>query len=115
MIPLDGVALANSNVITPGANIVFAGIVIITGVSAVTETNTNYTGRRFIYNCNCFRLVTSNILSGDAVGDNTSTTITTGFSNVRLTGHDFLDIGTGDIATTNYPGGHLVLQTKMMK
>jgi hypothetical protein len=31
--------------------------------------------------------------------------ITEDFSNVRLTGHDFLDIGTGDIASTNYPGG----------
>jgi hypothetical protein len=27
------------------------------------------------------------------------------FSNVRLTGHDFLDIGTGGFADTNYPGG----------
>jgi hypothetical protein len=26
------------------------------------------------------------------------------FSNIRLTGHDFLSIGTGGIATTNYPG-----------
>ena len=26
------------------------------------------------------------------------------FSNIRLTGHDFLNIGTGGIATTNYPG-----------
>ena len=25
------------------------------------------------------------------------------FSNIRLTGHDFLDIGTGDFTTTNYP------------
>ena len=26
------------------------------------------------------------------------------FSNIRLTGHDFLNIGSGGIATTNYPG-----------
>ena len=26
------------------------------------------------------------------------------FSNIRLTGHDFLNIGTGGITTTNYPG-----------
>ena len=25
------------------------------------------------------------------------------YSNIRLTGHDFSDIGTGGISTTNYP------------
>jgi hypothetical protein len=31
-------------------------------------------------------------------------TIRKRFSQVRLTGHDFLDIGTGNFASTNYPG-----------
>jgi hypothetical protein len=31
-------------------------------------------------------------------------TIRRRFSQVRLTGHDFLDIGTGDFTNTNYPG-----------
>ena len=31
--------------------------------------------------------------------------VTENFSNIRLTGHDFLSIGTGDIGTSNYPGG----------
>ena len=30
-------------------------------------------------------------------------TIREKYSNIRLTGHDFLDIGTGGISTTNYP------------
>jgi hypothetical protein len=37
------------------------------------------------------------------VADGTSTTIREGFSQIRLTGHDFLSIGTGGVATTNYP------------
>jgi hypothetical protein len=36
--------------------------------------------------------------------DNTVATIRQGYSQIRLTGHDFLSIGTGGIATTNYPG-----------
>lgn len=34
----------------------------------------------------------------------TACTIRSRFSQVRLTGHDFLDIGTGDKTETNYPG-----------
>ena len=30
-------------------------------------------------------------------------TLRSNYSNIRLTGHDFLDVGTGDITTTNYP------------
>ena len=36
--------------------------------------------------------------------DNTAVTIRAGFSQIRLTGHDFLKIGTGGVTTTNYPG-----------
>jgi hypothetical protein len=35
------------------------------------------------------------------------------FSQVRLTGHDFLDIGTGGFASTNYPGVPLVQPTQV--
>ncbi len=38
------------------------------------------------------------------VADNTLATIREGFSQIRLTGHDFLNIGTGGVTTTNYPG-----------
>ena len=48
--------------------------------------------------------LTLGIPVGEAVVNGTSATVTSRFSNVRLTGHDFLDIGTGDFVTTNYPG-----------
>ena len=48
--------------------------------------------------------LTEDITSLKAKGDSISTDVTTGYSNIRLTGHDFLNIGTGDFITTNYPG-----------
>lgn len=36
--------------------------------------------------------------------DNTVVTLRSKYSQIRLTGHDFLSIGTGGITTTNYPG-----------
>jgi hypothetical protein len=36
--------------------------------------------------------------------DGTSMKIRYDYSNIRLTGHDFLNIGTGGVASTNYPG-----------
>ena len=89
--------LGSANVIKLGANVQFAGDSTYYRVSAVTETNTS--------NRQATIRLTAAVTSGNAIADNTATTITTGFSNVRLTGHDFLDIGTGDIGTTNYPGG----------
>ena len=100
LIAVDGTPLSSASAITPGANVLFAGDSKYYRVSAVTETATSYGGTGIA----TIRL-TSNITSGDAKADNTVTDITTGFSNVRLTGHDFLDIGTGDVVTSNYPGG----------
>ena len=47
----------------------------------------------------------------------TTATIRIRYSQVRLTGHDFLDIGTGNFANTNYPGTPLIApdQTKETK
>jgi len=39
-----------------------------------------------------------------ASADGTATIIRYRYSKLRLTGHDFLNIGTGGISTTNYPG-----------
>ena len=44
-----------------------------------------------------------NISKANAPTHGTTATIRQNYSNIRLTGHDFLDIGTGGIATTNYP------------
>ena len=51
---------------------------------------------------NKFRSVTK-YFKGKCSTHGTTATIRQNYSNIRLTGHDFLDIGTGGIATTNYP------------
>ena len=45
----------------------------------------------------------SNMEIEDAVPNNDPVTMRIRFSQVRLTGHDFLDIGTGNFDDTNYP------------
>jgi hypothetical protein len=44
----------------------------------------------------------------DAPEHNEDLSFTLRYSQVRLTGHDFLDIGTGNFANTNYPGVPLI-------
>ena len=44
------------------------------------------------------------------VPDNTEADVTKLFSNIRLTGHDFLSIGTGSFSDTNYPNSVGVTQ-----
>ena len=44
------------------------------------------------------------ITRATAPAHGTSATLRERYSQVRLTGHDFLDIGTGNFANTNYPG-----------
>ena len=89
--------LGSANVIKVGSNVVFAGDTSkYYRVSAVSETNTS--ARTALIR------LTESVTSGRAIADNEEADITTGFSNVRLTGHDFLNIGTGGFADTNYPG-----------
>ena len=93
----DG-TLGSANVISVGSNVVFAGNADkYYRVSAVSETNTS--------NQTALIRLTESVTTGRAIADNEEGDITVNFSNVRLTGHDFLDIGTGDFTTTNYPGG----------
>jgi hypothetical protein len=44
------------------------------------------------------------ITTSEAVEHDDDVTMRIRYSQVRLTGHDFLDIGTGNFADTNYPG-----------
>jgi len=44
----------------------------------------------------------------EAVDHHASVTVTSKYSQVRLTGHDFLNIGTGNFTNTNYPGTPLI-------
>jgi hypothetical protein len=96
LIRVDGSALSSATAITVGSNVVFAGDTSkYYRISAVSETNTS--------NETALIRLTESVTTGRAVADNEVGTITQDFSNVRLTGHDFLDIGTGDFTTTNYP------------
>ena len=97
LIAVDGSALSSATAITVGANVVFAGDTAkYYRVSAVSETNTS--------NETALIRLTEAVTTGRAIADNEAGSVTTDFSNVRLTGHDFLNIGTGDFTTTNYPG-----------
>ena len=97
LIRVDGSALSSATAITVGSNVVFAGDTAkYYRVSAVSETNTSAE--------TALIRLTESVTTGRAIADNEAGSVTTGFSNVRLTGHDFLNIGTGDFTTTNYPG-----------
>ena len=91
----DG-TLGSTNVISLGANFKSSSNPYFR-ISAVSEEVTA--------NQTALVRLTENITSLQQLPDNTNIDITINFSNVRLTGHDFLDIGTGDFVTTNYPGG----------
>jgi len=98
LIAVDGSALSSASAIEIGANVVFAGDAAkYYRVSAVSETNTSAE--------TALIRLTESVTTGRAIADNEVGSVRKNFSNVRLTGHDFLDIGTGDIATSNYPGG----------
>ncbi len=51
----------------------------------------------------CFLQISPDMSVFNAPADGTSITTRIRYSQVRLTGHDFLDIGTGGFTTTNYP------------
>jgi hypothetical protein len=91
----DG-TLSSATVITVGSNVVFAGNTSkYYRISAVSETNTG--------NETALIRLTESVTTGNAIANNEEADVTSNFSNVRLTGHDFLDIGTGSFTDTNYP------------
>jgi len=82
-----------------GSNVVFAHLPDRTFklVSVLTFRGTNdgaYTA---------FYQVSPELLSTEAADHLTGVTTRIRYSQVRLTGHDFLDIGTGSVEETNYP------------
>ena len=90
-------ALNAANIIKIASSIKFIGDSKYYRVSAVSEEDT--TGETALVR------LTENITTLNAKADNTTGENIQNFSNLRLTGHDFLDIGTGDFTTSNYPGG----------
>jgi len=82
----------------PGSNIEFASK---TGTWYKLVAVSNILGSQGDYNATFQISPALTIL--DAPADGTLITTTNKYSQVRLTGHDFLYIGTGNQATTNYP------------
>jgi len=89
-------ALTSSDIIKVGTNIKFAGDSKFYRISLVSEEN--------IVTETALVRLTESVSTLNQKSDNTVANVTENFSNVRLTGHDFLDIGTGGFADTNYPG-----------
>jgi hypothetical protein len=89
--------LTSTGLLKVGSNIKFSGNSTYFRISLVSEENTT-NGTATV------RLTESVTDFSGPIETSESANVTTSFSNVRLTGHDFLDIGTGGFADTNYPG-----------
>jgi len=84
----------------PGANVVFGNLPDTTFklVNVITfrgELDGSYTG---------FLQISPQISISDSPEHLDTASLRLRYSQVRLTGHDFLDIGTGSFSETNYPG-----------
>jgi hypothetical protein len=85
---------------TPGSNVVFSSLPdqvfkLVNTISFLGDVDGDYTG---------FLNISPEMPVSDAPIDGDGVTMRIKYSQVRLTGHDFLDIGTGNEAETNYPG-----------
>jgi len=89
--------LTTAGLIKVGSNIKFSGNSTYYRVSLVSEENT-------VAGTATVRLTEAITDFTGAIESAESANVTVKFSNVRLTGHDFLSIGTGGIVDTNYPG-----------
>lgn len=79
----------------PGASISIAGDTYSYVIQSVTGTYVNSSSQIVV-------VLAQEKPTGSAAGS--SVTIRYKYSQIRLTGHDFLSIGTGGVTTTNYPG-----------
>jgi len=86
---------------TAGSNIVFTGNSTVYKLVAVTNYLSSGGG---IAPYNATFQVSPSMTITLAPAHITDTTLRIKYSQVRLTGHDFLNIGTGNITNTNYPG-----------
>jgi hypothetical protein len=83
-----------------GANVVFATQPdVVYKLVAVLSQSGSVDGAR-----SAFFQLSPNMTPFDSPADGTGITTRVRYSQVRLTGHDFLDIGTGNFVETNYPG-----------
>jgi hypothetical protein len=80
---------------TPGASITLADDLVSYVIQSVSGTYVNSSSLIVV-------VLAQEKPTGSASG--VTATIRLDYSQIRLTGHDFLDIGTGGVSTTNYPG-----------
>ena len=85
--------LTSATAVAVGSNLQIAGDSTYYRVTSVSETDT--VNKQAKIGITPERTTFAN--------ENTEVDITKNFSNVRLTGHDFLSIGTGSFTDTNYP------------
>ena len=84
----------------PGANVVFSHLPnrtfkLVNVITFLGENDGAYTA---------FFQLSPQLTRAEAPADGVSVETRIRYSQVRLTGHDFLDIGTGNFEETNYPG-----------
>ena len=85
---------------TPGSNVVFSHLPdrvfkLVNTVTFLGDNDGSYT---------TFLQISPALTISEAPPDGTDISMRLRYSQVRLTGHDFLDIGTGSFIDTNYPG-----------
>jgi hypothetical protein len=90
---LTGIPKAGSNVQLAGIDDVWYRLVNVTNLLPNQDGTYNATLQ-----------ISPALGAAEAPEHETATTIRRRYSQVRLTGHDLLDIGTGDYVTSNYPG-----------
>jgi hypothetical protein len=88
---------------TPGSSLSLSGDSFTYVVSTVSGTWVNSSSDMVL-------LLANEKATGSANG--TALALRKKFSQVRLTGHDFLNIGTGGVTTTNYPNDPLTLPSQ---
>jgi len=91
---LTGIPFPGSNVQIAGIDDIWYRLVNVTGVAEDANTG--------LYSATL--QISPPINNAEAPDHLTATTIRRRYSQVRLTGHDFLSIGTGNQTNTNYPG-----------
>jgi hypothetical protein len=82
-----------------GSNVTFAGYTTTYKLVSIVTFAGAYAG-----DYTAFYQVSPPFKVFDNLPDATTLTTRIRYSQVRLTGHDFLDIGTGNVVETNYPG-----------
>jgi len=90
---LDGIPKAGSNVQLAGIDDVWYRLVNVTNLIPNADGTYNATLQ-----------ISPALGAAETPEHETATTIRRRYSQVRLTGHDLLDIGTGDFINSNYPG-----------